>query len=329
MFKALLLTRHDDKTVTASIEELALDRLPDGDVLVDVDYSTINYKDGLIIHNKAPLVRDFPHVPGVDFAGTVAESDHAGFKQGDKVILNGWGVGERRFGGLAERARVKGDWLVPLPKGWTTRQAMAVGTAGYTSMLAMMDLEDHGMTPDKGEVLVTGGAGGVGSIAIALLAKAGYQVTASTGRPETRDYLKSLGASQFIERAELAEESKKPMESTRFQACIDAVGGSTLARVLGQLQYQGALAAVGNAGGNGFKASVIPFLLRGIKLLGIDSVYQPMPRRQMAWERLGRDLDLNALESTIQDVGLADVPRQSAAILNGQIRGRSVINVRG
>ncbi len=329
MFKALLLTKHEDKTVTAAVEEVAEDRLPAGDVLVDIDYSTINYKDGLIIHNKAPLVRDFPHIPGVDFAGTVAESDNAAFEKGDKVILNGWGVGERHWGGLAERARVKADWLIHLPNGWTTRHAMAVGTAGYTSMLAVMDLEDHGMAPDKGEVLVTGGAGGVGSIAIALLAKAGYEVTASTGRPETHDYLKSLGASQFIDRSELSEDSGKPMESARFQACIDAVGGSTLARALGQLKPQGGLAAIGNAGGNDFKASVIPFLLRGIKLLGIDSVYQPKPRREAAWQRLAQDLDLGVLESTLQEIGLADVPKQAALVLNGKVRGRSVVNVRG
>ncbi|MGI9499289.1 MAG: MDR family oxidoreductase [Geminicoccaceae bacterium] len=328
MFKALLLTRHDDKTVTAAIEQVADDRLPAGDVLVDIDYSTINYKDGLIIRNKAPLVRDFPHIPGVDFAGTVAESDDAGFKRGDKVILNGWGVGERRWGGLAERARVKGDWLVQVPNGWTSRHAMAVGTAGYTSMLAVMDLEDHGMVPDKGEVLVTGGAGGVGSIAIALLAKAGYEVTASTGRPDAHDYLKSLGANQFVDRAELAEVSGRPMESARFQACIDAVGGTTLARALGQLKPQGALAAVGNAGGNSFETSVIPFLLRGIKLLGIDSVYQPKLRREAAWERLALDLDLDVLESTIQEIDLADVPERAASILEGRVRGRMVVNVR-
>ncbi|MEM7044316.1 MAG: MDR family oxidoreductase [Pseudomonadota bacterium] len=328
MFKALMLTRHDDKSVTAKVEEVAEDRLPAGDVLVDVDYSTINYKDGLIIHNKAPLVRDFPHIPGVDFAGTVAETDHAGLAVGDKVVLNGWGVGERHWGGLAERARVQGDWLVKIPAGWTTRHAMAIGTAGYTSMLAVMDLEDHGMTPQKGEVLVTGGAGGVGSIAIALLAKAGYEVTASTGRPETQDYLRSLGASQFIDRADLAETSGKPMEKARFQACIDAVGGSTLARVLGQLQPQGALAAVGNAGGNDVTTTVIPFLLRGIKLLGIDSVYQPKPRREAAWARLAQDLDLDLLESTIQESGLADVPENAASILRGQVKGRIVVDVR-
>ncbi len=329
MFKALLLTKHEDKTVSAAIEDVAEDRLPAGDVLVDIDYSTINYKDGLIIHNKAPLVRDFPHIPGVDFAGTVAESDNAALKKGDKVILNGWGVGERQWGGLAQRARVKGDWLVTVPAGWTTRDAMAVGTAGYTSMLAVMDLEDHGMAPDKGEVLVTGGAGGVGSIAIALLAKAGYEVTASTGRPATHDYLKSLGASQFIERSELSEDSGKPMESARFQACIDAVGGSTLARVLGQLKPQGALAAIGNAGGNDFKTSVIPFLLRGVKLLGIDSVYQPKAKREAAWKRLATDLDRDILHATLQEIDLADVPEHAAQVLKGQVRGRLVVNIAG
>jgi len=328
MFKALLLTKHDDKTVTAAIENLEDDQLPEGDVVVDIDYSTINYKDGLIIENKAPLVRNFPHIPGVDFAGRVATSEHADFAEGDQVILNGWGVGERQWGGLSERARVKGDWLIKMPTGWTTRQAMAVGTAGYTSMLAIMDLEDHGMTPDKGEVLVTGGTGGVGSVAIALLATLGYEVTASTGRPESHEYLTSLGASQFIDRAELAADAGRPMESARFQGCIDAVGGSTLARVLGQLKPECALAAIGNAGGNDFSASVIPFLLRGVKLLGIDSVYQPKARRELAWQRLAKTLDLGLLETTIQEIALAETPSSAASILRGEIRGRIVVNVR-
>lgn len=328
MFKALMLTKPDEKTVAASIEEVSDDRLPAGDVLVDIDYSTLNYKDGLIIHNKAPLVRDFPHIPGVDFAGVVAKSEQSGFEKGDKVVLNGWGVGERHWGGLSERARVKGDWLVKLPSNWTTRNAMAVGTAGYTSMLSILDLEDHGMAPDKGEVLVTGGAGGVGSIAIALLAKLGYEVTASTGRPETHDYLTSLGASQFIDRSELSEETKRPMESARFQACIDAVGGSTLARVLGQLKPQGALAAVGNAGGQSFSGSVLPFLLRGVKLLGIDSVYQPKARREVAYQRLAKDLDLALLEANTAEVALSEAVDHAAAILKGQIRGRVVVDVR-
>ena len=328
MFKALILNKSDEKTVTAAIETVSDDRLPEGDVLVDIDYSTLNFKDGLIIHNKAPLVRDFPHIPGVDFAGTVAESEHTDWHAGDSVILNGWGVGERRWGGLAGRARVKGDWLVKVPSGWTTRQAMAIGTAGYTSMLAILDLEDHGMTPEKGEVLVTGGAGGVGSIAIALLAKLGYNVAASTGRSETHDYLKSLGAVHLIDRSELAEEIKRPMESARFQACIDAVGGSTLARVLGQIQSQGAVAAVGNAGGQSFTASVIPFLLRGVKLLGIDSVYQPRARRETAWQRLATDLAPTMLDANTSEVTLAETIEQAAAILKGQIRGRVIVDVK-
>lgn len=328
MFKALMLNKEDQDVVSATIEQVADDQLPKADVLVDIEYSTLNYKDGLIIHNKAPLVRDYPHIPGVDFAGTVAESAHTEFKKGDQVILNGWGVGERWWGGLAERARVKGDWLVKMPAGWSAKNAMAVGTAGYTSMLSILDLENHGLSPDKGEVLVTGGAGGVGSIAIALLAKLGYDVTASTGRPETHDYLTSLGARQFIDRNELAEETKRPMESARFQACIDAVGGSTLARALGQLKPQGALAAVGNAGGHSFSASVIPFLLRGIKLLGIDSVYQPKARRELAWQRLASDLELGVLASNTEEISLADAPNRAAAVLKGQVRGRMVVNVR-
>lgn len=328
MFKALMLNKEDQDVVSATIEQVADDQLPKADVLVDIEYSTLNYKDGLIIHNKAPLVRDYPHIPGVDFAGTVAESAHTEFKKGDQVILNGWGVGERWWGGLAERARVKADWLVKMPAGWSAKNAMAVGTAGYTSMLSILDLENHGLSPDKGEVLVTGGAGGVGSIAIALLAKLGYDVTASTGRPETHDYLTSLGARQFIDRNELAEETKRPMESARFQACIDAVGGSTLARALGQLKPQGALAAVGNAGGHSFSASVIPFLLRGIKLLGIDSVYQPKARRELAWQRLASDLELGVLASNTEEISLADAPNRAAAVLKGQVRGRMVVNVR-
>lgn len=327
MFKALLLTKHDDKSVTAAIEELDDDRLPEGDVTVDIDYSTINYKDGLIIENKAPLVRHFPHIPGVDFAGRVASSAHQAFKEGDDVILNGWGVGERQWGGLSERARVNGDWLVRMPAGWTARQAMAIGTAGYSSMLAVMELEDHGMTPANGEILVTGGAGGVGSIAIALLAKAGYDVTASTGRPESHAFLKSLGASQFIDRADLSADAGRPMESARFQASIDAVGGSTLARLLGQLKPQGAVAAVGNAGGNDVHANVIPFLLRGVKLLGIDSVYQPLSRREAAWKRLAETLDQELIEGMIEEISLSNAQSAAAAILRGEIQGRLVVNV--
>lgn len=326
MFKALVLTKTDD-AVDATIEQLDDDRLPEGDVTVDVEYSTLNYKDGLIIKNKAPLVRTFPHVPGVDFAGTVKESSHPDYQAGDAVVLNGWGVGERHWGGMAERARVKGDWLVPVPEGWTTRHTMAVGTAGYAAMLAVLALEDHGLQPGAGEVLVTGGAGGVGSVAIAVLAKLGHHVTASTGRAASHDYLRSLGATTLIDRAELAEPSDRPLESTRFAGCIDGVGGTTLARVLGQLNYGGSLAAVGNAGGSAIKTTVIPFLLRGVNLLGIDTAYCPAERRRNAWQRLARDLPLPLLESMIQEAKLEDVPQLADDILKGQIRGRLVIDL--
>jgi acrylyl-CoA reductase (NADPH) len=327
MFKALVL-RKDGEAVTPAIEQLEEASLPEGDVLVEVHHSTLNYKDGLIILNKAPLVRQFPHVPGVDLAGVVRASEHVAFVPGDRVLLNGWGVGERHWGGMAELARVKGDWLLKLPEGWTTRQAMAVGTAGYSAMLAVLALEEHGMAPDRGEVLVTGGAGGVGSVAIAILAKLGYQVAASTGRPDSHGYLQALGASSLIDRVELAAPAPRPLEAARFQACIDAVGGATLARVLGQLQPRGVLAAVGNAGGNSFSASVIPFLLRGVSVLGIDSVYQPQARRALAWQRLARDLDLATLEAMIEDAGLAEVAALAGQILAGGTRGRVVIDVR-
>ncbi len=328
MFKALVLTKTDD-AVDAAIEQLDEDRLPEGDVTVDVEYSTLNYKDGLVIKNKAPLVRNFPHVPGIDLAGTVKESSHPDYKAGDAVLLNGWGVGERHWGGMAGRARVKGDWLVPVPDGWTARHTMAVGTAGYAAMLAVLALEDHGMQPGAGEVLVTGGAGGVGSVATAVLAKLGHHVTASTGRAASHDYLRSLGATTLIDRAELAEPSARPLESTRFAGCVDTVGGTTLARVLGQLNYGASLAAVGNAGGNAIKTTVIPFLLRGVNLLGIDSVYCPAERRRNAWQRLARDLPLPLLESMIQEAKLEDVPQLADDILSGQIRGRLVIDLKG
>ncbi len=326
MFKALVLTKADDR-ITAAIGQLDEARLPEGDVTVAVEHSTLNYKDGLIILNKAPLVKSFPHVPGVDLAGRVVESRHPDWRPGDAVILTGWGVGERRWGGYALRARLKGDWLVPLPAGWTTRHAMAVGTAGLTSMLAVMALESHGLQPGAGEVLVTGGAGGVGSVAIALLARLGHQVTASTGRAASHDYLRRLGASTIIERAELAEPSPRPLESERFAGCIDAVGGTTLARVLGQMKYRCSVAAVGLAGGSELKATVIPFLLRGVNLLGIDSVYQPAPPRRAAWQRLARDLDLRLLEDMIQPATLEDLPRLAGEIIEGRVRGRVVVDL--
>ncbi len=328
MFKALVLTKEGDK-VEAAVERLDETRLPEGDVMVAVAHSTLNYKDGLIIRNKAPLVRNYPHVPGIDFAGRVLESAHPDFRPGDAVVLTGWGVGERHWGGHAERARVKGDWLVPLPAGWTTRQAMAVGTAGFAAMLAVLALESHGLVPGAGEVLVTGGAGGVGSVAIALLAKLGHQVTASTGRAASHDYLRSLGASGFIDRAELAEPGSRPLESERFAGCVDTVGGTTLARVLAQTKYRCSVAAVGNAGGNALQTTVIPFLLRGVNLLGIDSVYQPQDRRRVAWQRLVRDLDLGLLESMIRPATLEELPRLADAILEGKVQGRVVVDVGG
>ncbi|MGH6944656.1 MAG: MDR family oxidoreductase [Geminicoccaceae bacterium] len=326
MFKALVLTKTDDR-VEAAVERLDEARLPDGDVTVAVEYSTLNYKDGLIIKNQAPLVRTYPHVPGIDLAGKVIESRRPDFAPGDAVLLTGWGVGERQWGGHAERARLDGDWLLPVPEGWTSRHAMAVGTAGFTAMLAVMALEDHGLEPGAGEVLVTGGAGGVGSIAITLLAKLGHQVTVSTGRPQAHDDLRALGASAFIDRKELAEPASRPLESARFASCIDTVGGSTLARALGQMKYGGSVAAVGNAGGSELRATVIPFLLRGINLLGIDSVYCPMPRRRQAWERLARDLDLAKLEQMARSAPLEDVPALAERILRGHVQGRVVIDL--
>jgi acrylyl-CoA reductase (NADPH) len=326
MFKALVLNKENEE-VTAAIGQLDEARLPEGDVTVAVEASTLNYKDGLIIKNKAPLVRSYPHVPGVDFAGTVVDSSHPEYRAGDAVILTGWGVGERHWGGYATRARVKGDWLVPMPEGWTSRHAMAVGTAGFTAMLAVMALENHGLEPGDGEVLVTGGAGGVGSVAIALLAKLGHQVTASTGRAASHDYLRSLGASALIDRAELAEPSNRPLETERFVGCIDSVGGTTLARALAQMKYRRSVAAVGLAGGSQLNTTVIPFLLRGVNLLGIDSVYQPAGPRRAAWQRLARDLDLAKLEAIIQPATFEDLPRLAGEILKGQVQGRVVVDL--
>jgi acrylyl-CoA reductase (NADPH) len=322
--KALVLNRQEDR-VTTAVEEVDEARLPEGDVTVAVEHSTLNYKDGLIILDKAPLVRSFPHVPGIDFAGRVVESAHPDWRPGDAVVLTGWGVGERQWGGHAERARVKGDWLVPLPAGWTTEHAMAVGTAGFTAMLAVMALENHGLEPGAGEVLVTGAAGGVGSVAISVLARLGHQVTASTGRTKSHEYLKSLGARQVIDRAELAEPISRPLESERFAGCIDSVGSTTLARVLGQMKYRCSVAAVGLAGGSELHTTVIPFLLRGVNLLGIDSVYQPMAPRRAAWQRLARDLDLRLLEAMIQPATLDDLPRLAGEILKGRVQGRVVV----
>ncbi len=273
--RALVVEKEEQGETSAEVREIDEDRLPEGDVTVAVEYSTVNYKDGLCIGPGGGLVRNYPHVPGIDFAGTVEASDDDRYKPGDKIVLTGWRVGEAHWGGYAEKARVKADWLVPLPDGLTTRQAMAVGTAGFTSMLAVMALEDHGLEPSQGEVLVTGAAGGVGSVATAILANLGYDVAGVTGRPETADYLKGLGATRIVPREELAETVKRPLETETWAGCVDAVGGAMLARVLGQMKYGASVAAVGLAGGANLPATVIPFLLRGVNLLGIDSVMQP------------------------------------------------------
>jgi acrylyl-CoA reductase (NADPH) len=305
-------------------------RLPEADVLVDVAFSTVNYKDGLCILGKGGLVRTFPHVPGIDFAGTVAESADPRWKPGDAVVLTGWRVGEAWWGGYAQKARVKGDWLVPLPAGMTLRQTMAVGTAGFTAMLAIMALEDHGLTPAKGPVLVTGAAGGVGSVAVAILAKLGYEVAAVTGRPETEAYLKELGAARIVPREELAEPSPKPLEAETWAGCVDAVGGAMLGRVLAQTKRYGSVAAVGLAGGAAMTgATVTPFLLRGVNLLGIDSVMRPYEDRVRAWGRIARDLDMGKLEAMVRPATLADLPSLAPAILKGAVQGRVVVDVNG
>lgn len=326
MFKAVVVSKTDDQ-VSVAIESLEDDRLPAGDVTVAVDYSTVNYKDGLVLNGLGGLVKTYPHVPGVDFAGTVEASDNPNFKPGDAVVLTGWRVGEIHWGGYAQKARVKGDWLVKLPDGLSPRAAMAVGTAGFTAMLAVMALEDHGLTPADGEVLVTGATGGVGSVAVAVLAKLGYQVAALTGKASEHDYLKALGAATILDRAELSEPNKRPLESERWAGVIDSVGGTILARALAQTKAGHSVAAVGLAGSNKLETTVIPFIIRGCNLLGIDSVFCPPARRAQAWARIVRDLPLDTLESMIVPATLADLPRIGAEILKGGVRGRVVVDV--
>lgn len=327
-FKAVLLEQGDDEKVSSSITDVGVDALPEGDVTVAVEYSTINYKDGLVVNgNIGRLVRAFPHVPGIDFAGTVEQSDNPAFAPGDKVVLTGWRVGEIHWGGLAQKARVKADWLVPLPEGLTTQQAMAVGTAGFTSMLCVDALEAHGLTPDAGEVLVTGGAGGVGSVAIAILANLGYTVVASSGRRELEAYLTDLGAAEVIDRAQLSEAESRPLERERWAGCVDAVAGKTLATVLAQMKYGGSVAACGLAGGNNLETTVLPFLLRGVNILGIDSVMQPKDYRVRIWQRIAKDLPLDKLDALTNVAPLADVPDLAKSILAGDVRGRTVIDV--
>jgi acrylyl-CoA reductase (NADPH) len=326
-FNALVVHKDEEGNTHAEVEPLQLDQLPDGDVTVAVDYSTVNYKDGLCIGPGGGLVRNYPHVPGIDFSGVVVSSDDARYQSGDRVVLTGWRVGEIRFGGYAQKARVNADWLVALPDSISNRNAMAIGTAGFTAMLAIMALEDHGLKPGNGPALVTGAAGGVGSVATAILANLGYEVAAVTGRPETTDYLKSLGASQIVAREDINETVKRPLESENWAGCIDAVGGAMLARLLGQMKYGGSVAAVGLAGGAELPATVIPFLLRGVNLLGIDSVMRPHGDRVRAWQRLASDLPMEKLSSMISDATLADLPTLGSDILRGRVKGRVVVDV--
>jgi acrylyl-CoA reductase (NADPH) len=327
MFNALMINKDEESGLaSATIEQIGVDQLPAGDVVVAVEYTTVNYKDGLCLSPKGGgLVRNYPHIGGIDFAGTVESSEDARYKAGDKVVLTGWRVGEVHWGGYAQKARVKADWLVPLPAGLDTRQAMAVGTAGFTAMLSVMALEDHGIK--DGPVLVTGAAGGVGSVATAILAALGHEVAGVTGRPETGDYLKSLGATQIVAREELNEAIKRPMEAETWGGCVDAVGGEMLARVLGQMKYGASVASVGLAGGAALPTTVIPFLLRGVNLLGIDSVMRPYDDRVRAWSRIAKDLPMDKLEAMVQPATLSDLPKLGADILKGQVKGRVVVDV--
>jgi acrylyl-CoA reductase (NADPH) len=326
-FRALVLSQGADRKVSGAIETLEDSRLPAGDVTVAVEYSTLNYKDGLVLTTGGGLVKTWPHVGGIDFAGTVEASDNPAFKPGDKVVLNGWRVGELHWGGYATKARVKGDWLVKLPSALSTKRAMAIGTAGYTSMLCVMALQKHGVRPETGEVLVTGAAGGVGSIAVAILARLGYQVVAATGRPQEAAYLQSLGAATIIDRKELTDAPDRPLLSERYAGIVDTVSGVMFARALAQLKYGGAAAVCGLAGGAAFPGSILPFILRGVTVYGIDSVMLPKAPREEAWRRLASDLPLDKLDSTASEAGLSDLMRLAPKILKGEVRGRMVIDV--
>jgi acrylyl-CoA reductase (NADPH) len=323
-FKAIRIVK--EPSYAATYSEFDESELMDGDVTVRVSHSTVNYKDGLAITGKSPVVRRFPMIPGIDFAGVVESSDHADFKPGDAVVLNGWGVGETHMGGYSQKARVKGDWLVPLPKDFSPAQAMAIGTAGYTAMLAVLALEKQGMTPARGPVLVTGAAGGVGSVAIVLLAKAGWHVIASTGRPEEAGFLRDLGAAEIIDRAELSAPGR-PLGKERWAAAVDSVGSHTLANVLAQTKYEGAVAACGLAQGMDLPTSVAPFILRGVSLLGIDSVMKPKAARLVAWERLARDMDREKLAELTTTISYDQVIETAGLILEGKVRGRMVVEI--
>ncbi|WP_300337048.1 MDR family oxidoreductase [Accumulibacter sp.] len=325
MFKGILISK-ENGVYQAQLQSIEDAVLPEGDVTVRVEWSTLNYKDGLAITGKSPVVRRFPMVPGIDFAGTVIDSSSPAWQEGDRVVLNGWGVGETHCGGLAEVARVKGEWLVPLPKSFTACQAMAIGTAGYTAMLCVLALEKHGIKPGDGEILVTGANGGVGSVAIALLAKLGYTTVASTGRPAEAEHLKKLGASSVIDRNELSAPGK-PIGKERWAGVIDTVGSHTLANACATTRYRGAVAACGLAGGMDFPATVAPFILRGVTLYGIDSVMAPLAVRQEAWERLARDLETARLDAITREIGLSEAIAVAAELLEGKVRGRVVVDV--
>ena len=325
-FRGILLEETDGK-VAGSVTEIANDRLPAADVTVRVAYSTVNYKDGLILGGLGRLVRQYPHVPGIDVAGTVEASDSPAFKVGDKVICTGWRVGEVHWGGYAQRARLKSEWLVPMPDGLDLKRAMAIGTAGFTAMQSVIALERQGMKPGAGEVLVTGASGGVGSVAIAILDKLGYDVAASTGKADQADYLKSLGAKTIIDRKELAEAPKRPLGSERWAGAIDSVGSATLANVLTGMRYGSSVAACGLAGGNDLPTTVLPFILRGVNLLGIDSVMCPMPLRLEIWRRLAHDLPTDKLAAATETIPLGEVMAAGTRILRGAVRGRLVVDV--
>lgn len=328
-FRGLKLSQNEDGSVTGVVEQIEDAALPqDGDVLVEVEYSNLNYKDGLCMTGGGRLVREYPHIPGVDMVGTVLESADDRYKAGDKVIVTGWRYGEIWWGGYAERSRVKADWCVPLNEKLTAHQAMALGTAGLTAALSIMALESHGLTPDKGDVLVTGAAGGVGSLSVAMLANRGYSVAAVTGRPETAEYLQGLGASKIVPREDLSEPTNRPLESALWAGCIDNVGGASLSRLLGQMAYGASVAAVGNASGNKLDTTVIPFLLRGVNLLGIDSAMQPNDNRIQAWDNVAKWMPMNKLDDLLTEAKLEDMMGYADQILKGQIKGRVIVNPR-
>ena len=325
MFKGILIEK-DESSYRASVKELDEAQLPEGNVTVRVSHSTLNYKDGLAITGKGPVVRKFPMVPGIDLVGVVKESTHPAYKAGDSVVLNGWGVGEVHWGGLAQKARVNGDWLVPLPSAFSPQQAMAIGTAGYTAMLCVLALERHGVRPEDGEILVTGAAGGVGSVAVAVLAKLGYSVVAATGRPQDADYLRALGATEVVERS-LFSSPGKPLGKERWAGAVDVVGSHVLANVCATTKYRGVVTACGLAAGMDFPATVAPFILRGVTLAGIDSVMCPRADRLVAWQRLATDLDVDKLGKIGREVGLAEAMPLADSLLKGEVRGRVVVDV--